>query len=55
MSLSLLLNISAKLPAKAKEISIPYKFSKSYTVTDSSTKKMLLKSNNTQTALKAPV
>lgn len=48
------LNISAKLPAKAKEISIPYKFSKSYTVTDSSTKKMLLKSNNTQTALKAP-
>ena len=48
------LNISAKLPAKAKEISIPYKFSKSYTVTDSSAKKMLLKSNNTQTELKAP-
>ncbi len=48
------LNISANLPAKAKEISIPYKFSKSYTVTDSSAKKMLLKSNNTQTELKAP-
>ena len=48
------LNISANLPAKAKEISIPYKFSKSYTVTDSSAKKMHLKSNNTQTELKAP-
>lgn len=48
------LNISAKLPTKTKAISIPYKFSKSYTVTDSSAKKMLLKSNNTQTALRAP-
>ncbi len=48
------LTISANLPANAKEISIPYKFSKSYTVTDSNSKRMLLKSNNTQTALKAP-
>ena len=48
------LNISVNLPTKSKEISIPYKFSKSYTVTDSNSKRMLLKSNNTQTALKAP-
>ena len=48
------LNISVNLPTKSREISIPYKFSKSYTVTDSNSKRMLLKSNNTQTALKAP-
>ncbi len=48
------LNVSVNLPTKSKEISIPYKFSKSYTVTDSNAKRMLLKSNNTQTALKAP-
>ena len=48
------LNISADLPKKAKEISIPYKLAKSYTVTDSNSKRMLLKSSNTQTALKAP-
>ena len=48
------LNISVDLPAKAKEISIPYKLAKSYTVTDSNSKIMLLKSSNTQTALKAP-
>lgn len=48
------LNISVNLPKKSKEISIPYKFSKSYTVTDSSAKRILLKSSNTQTALRAP-
>jgi hypothetical protein len=48
------LNISVNLPTKSKEISIPYKFSKSYRVTESNSKRMLLKSSNTQTALKAP-
>ncbi|MBQ1198550.1 MAG: hypothetical protein IIX47_08130 [Spirochaetaceae bacterium] len=48
------LNISVNLPSTAKEISIPYKLAKSYTVTESNSKRMLLKSSNTQTALKAP-
>ena len=48
------LNVSVDLPKNSTEVSIPYKFSKSYTVTDSTSKKMILKSNNTQTALRAP-
>ena len=48
------LNISVNLPAKSKEISVPYKLAKSYTVTESNAKRMLLKSNTTQTDLKAP-
>ena len=48
------LNVSVDLPKNSTEVSVPYKFSKSYTVTDSTSKKMILKSNNTQTALRAP-
>ncbi|MCR4790307.1 MAG: hypothetical protein K5839_04435 [Treponemataceae bacterium] len=47
------MNISANLPA-ASTLLLPYKFSRSYTITDFSQEKYTLKSSNTHTTLSAP-
>lgn len=49
------LTVSAKIPSNANNISIPYKFAKAYTVTNSTGRRITLKSNNMQTALTAPI
>ena len=46
-------SVKANIPANSK-ITIPYKLSKSYTITDSSSQKLTLKSSNSQNILSAP-